>query len=190
MKSIAVICIEELGRRLSTVYSFHSLPRCSTTIDYISDKASYPESTVWRLSIIISLAVRKEKEPSPPKTTTKTSQNTNMATWESQQTTTSTPQVKFEASPAESLMSVPGDMYPSLFSTPATLNPLESVMTPQSFSGDGDLASQPATSHPTPSPAPEGSEKKPVKKRKSWGQVLPEPKTNLPPRYDCLLMHL
>lgn len=27
------------------------------------------------------------------------------------------------------------------------------------------------------------SDKKPTKKRKSWGQVLPEPKTNLPPRY-------
>jgi hypothetical protein len=25
-------------------------------------------------------------------------------------------------------------------------------------------------------------EKKPAKKRKSWGQQLPEPKTNLPPR--------
>lgn len=25
-------------------------------------------------------------------------------------------------------------------------------------------------------------DKKPTKKRKSWGQVLPEPKTNLPPR--------
>jgi len=31
----------------------------------------------------------------------------------------------------------------------------------------------------SPAPAPE---KKPVKKRKSWGQQLPEPKTNLPPR--------
>ncbi|KAL8729582.1 MAG: hypothetical protein Q9166_004662 [cf. Caloplaca sp. 2 TL-2023] len=28
----------------------------------------------------------------------------------------------------------------------------------------------------------EGDEKKPVKKRKSWGQELPTPKTNLPPR--------
>ena len=28
----------------------------------------------------------------------------------------------------------------------------------------------------------EGSEKKPAKKRKSWGQELPTPKTNLPPR--------
>jgi hypothetical protein len=31
-------------------------------------------------------------------------------------------------------------------------------------------------------PAPSTSESKPVKKRKSWGQVLPEPKTSLPPR--------
>jgi len=31
-------------------------------------------------------------------------------------------------------------------------------------------------------PAPSTSEGKPVKKRKSWGQVLPEPKTSLPPR--------
>jgi transcriptional activator HAC1 len=31
-------------------------------------------------------------------------------------------------------------------------------------------------------PGPSSSESKPVKKRKSWGQVLPEPKTSLPPR--------
>ena len=29
----------------------------------------------------------------------------------------------------------------------------------------------------------QSEEKKPVKKRKSWGQELPTPKTNLPPRY-------
>lgn len=29
---------------------------------------------------------------------------------------------------------------------------------------------------------PKPEEKKPVKKRKSWGQELPTPKTNLPPR--------
>lgn len=29
-------------------------------------------------------------------------------------------------------------------------------------------------------------EKKPAKKRKSWGQELPVPKTNLPPRYVSL----
>jgi hypothetical protein len=40
-----------------------------------------------------------------------------------------------------------------------------------------------AASSPTPSQdAPRSGEAKPVKKRKSWGQVLPEPKTNLPPR--------
>ena len=31
------------------------------------------------------------------------------------------------------------------------------------------------------------SAKKQVKKRKSWGQELPVPKTNLPPRYACPL---
>jgi transcriptional activator HAC1 len=30
-------------------------------------------------------------------------------------------------------------------------------------------------------------EKKPVKKRKSWGQELPTPKTNLPPRFVALI---
>ncbi|KAI1405202.1 hypothetical protein F4819DRAFT_445166 [Hypoxylon fuscum] len=102
-----------------------------------------------------------------------------MATWESQQqTSTSTPQVKFETSPAESLMSVPGDMYPSLF---ATSTAMESVMTPQSFTSEDRLGSESVTQG-SPSPAPENGEKKSTKKRKSWGQVLPEPKTNLPPR--------
>lgn len=31
------------------------------------------------------------------------------------------------------------------------------------------------------------SEKKATKKRKSWGQELPTPKTNLPPRYALVL---
>jgi transcriptional activator HAC1 len=35
---------------------------------------------------------------------------------------------------------------------------------------------------PTTNSTTKSSESKPVKKRKSWGQVLPEPKTNLPPR--------
>ncbi|KAL8682829.1 MAG: hypothetical protein Q9186_001158 [Xanthomendoza sp. 1 TL-2023] len=39
-----------------------------------------------------------------------------------------------------------------------------------------------AASTPAPSMCEEGDEKKPVKKRKSWGQELPTPKTNLPPR--------
>jgi len=37
--------------------------------------------------------------------------------------------------------------------------------------------SSPSVSSPSPN-----AEAKPTKKRKSWGQVLPEPKTNLPPR--------
>ncbi|KAF7443772.1 bZIP-2 multi-domain protein [Pyrenophora tritici-repentis] len=40
-----------------------------------------------------------------------------------------------------------------------------------------------SSSEPSHTPAPESqSGSKPVKKRKSWGQVLPEPKTSLPPR--------
>ncbi|KAK4143571.1 uncharacterized protein C8A04DRAFT_37366 [Dichotomopilus funicola] len=106
------------------------------------------------------------------------------------------PNIKFEGSPTESLLSTPDEMYPSLFGTSpvstTTINPSE-MMTPQSVSEDGQsdltmlsglsalsqstLAQTPAPSEGTPEP-----EKKPVKKRKSWGQVLPEPKTNLPPR--------
>ncbi|KAI0019882.1 hypothetical protein F4780DRAFT_398071 [Xylariomycetidae sp. FL0641] len=95
----------------------------------------------------------------------------------------STPQVKFEASPAESVLSVPGDMYPSLFASTSTMNPLESVMTPGSFSTvDDDKVASLASPVPESSPAPESKTSQPVKKRKSWGQELPQPKTNLPPR--------
>ncbi|KAL6690703.1 transcriptional activator HAC1 [Trichoderma pleuroticola] len=105
------------------------------------------------------------------------------------------PLLKFEASPAESFLSAPGDNFSSLFadssSIPSTLNPKE-MMTPDSFADDrldsrlsaipespdadmDDMDTPAATEHSS-------SDKKPVKKRKSWGQVLPEPKTNLPPR--------
>lgn len=99
------------------------------------------------------------------------------------------PALTMEPSPAESLMSAPGDNYPSLFSRAAsaapspTLDPMD-VMSPPSF-GDGSHGS-PTPSHlstvPEDEEANNSSEKKPAKKRKSWGQVLPEPKTNLPPR--------
>ncbi|KAH7018241.1 uncharacterized protein B0I36DRAFT_335567 [Microdochium trichocladiopsis] len=97
-----------------------------------------------------------------------------MASTDSQQS--STPLVKFEASPVESLLSVPGDIYPSLFDNTmddsSVMDPLEGVLTP---------ASTMENAEETPAPESAG-DKKPVKKRKSWGQVLPEPKTNLPPR--------
>ncbi|KAG8671871.1 hypothetical protein FPOAC1_005129 [Fusarium poae] len=96
---------------------------------------------------------------------------------------------KLQHSPAESLMSIPGDSFTSLFdvttpSATSTMNPME-MMTPKSFTDDQIPSSLPQIkqeedmSTPSPSPAPE---KKTTKKRKSWGQVLPEPKTNLPPR--------
>lgn len=106
-----------------------------------------------------------------------------------------TPSIKYEHSPvdsiADSFVSTPGTQYPSLFGQVDA----HEAMSPQSLIDvdvdvDVDVmfgSVEPGTvglSHtPTSSiastPAPE---KKPVKKRKSWGQQLPEPKTNLPPR--------
>ncbi|KAI0162349.1 hypothetical protein GGR57DRAFT_453906 [Xylariaceae sp. FL1272] len=89
-----------------------------------------------------------------------------------------TPEVKVEVSPAESFMSTPGEFYPSLFPNASTdIDDMDSAMTPESL---GEAASTPAPE--TPAASTTESEKKPAKKRKSWGQVLPEPKTNLPPR--------
>ncbi|KAK5627011.1 hypothetical protein RRF57_002726 [Xylaria bambusicola] len=111
-----------------------------------------------------------------------------MATWEDDQVSQlATPQVKFEASPTESFLSTPGgEPYPSLFapSQLTTIDPADSIMTPESNVGDenrSDAVTPAPAATPAATPAAEG-EKKPVKKRKSWGQVLPEPKTNLPPR--------
>lgn len=94
--------------------------------------------------------------------------------------------IKFEDSPAESFVSTPGEIYPSLFGDATvvnddTLDPSD-TMTPPPFNDDGGL---PASTASTPAPDGAGSsspDKKQTKKRKSWGQVLPEPKTNLPPR--------
>ena len=50
-----------------------------------------------------------------------------------------------------------------------------SLMTPEPTS--------PESSYYVKEESPEGDDsKKPTKKRKSWGQELPTPKTNLPPR--------
>ncbi|KAK1464554.1 basic region leucine zipper [Colletotrichum cuscutae] len=104
-----------------------------------------------------------------------------MASWEQP-----SPMIKFEDSPAESFVSTPGEIYPSLFGDASvvnddTLDPSD-MMTPPPFNDDGGL---PASTASTPAPDGAGSsspDKKQTKKRKSWGQVLPEPKTNLPPR--------
>ena len=102
---------------------------------------------------------------------------------------TPTPNLKFENSPTESLLSTPEEMFPSLFgseapSTVPTLNPID-MMSPQSLrdiTPDVSVLAGLQSTPQTPSESSPAPEKKPVKKRKSWGQVLPEPKTNLPPR--------
>ncbi|TVY59469.1 Transcriptional activator hac1 [Lachnellula cervina] len=93
-----------------------------------------------------------------------------------------TPQIKFENSPADSLadsfISTPGTQYPSLFAN-NTLDPVE-ALTPRSYEDDSMFGGS-VREDSVLDDSPEG-DKKQVKKRKSWGQQLPEPKTNLPPR--------
>lgn len=71
--------------------------------------------------------------------------------------------------------------------TPASTAPSDLYIgTPCGDSPTPSYSESPGNSlSPTPGPgeAPKDGEKKPVKKRKSWGQVLPTPTTNLPPRY-------
>ncbi|KAK0390590.1 hypothetical protein NLU13_0094 [Sarocladium strictum] len=100
-----------------------------------------------------------------------------------QQTTQASPLVQFDDSPADSFISTPGDNYPSLFSTTnATMDPTD-MLTPRSSDErlqtpcEQDIKTEEKSEASTP-----GSSEKKTKKRKSWGQVLPEPKTNLPPR--------
>ncbi|KAI8936970.1 hypothetical protein NX059_006198 [Plenodomus lindquistii] len=63
-------------------------------------------------------------------------------------------------------------------SVPATIK-MEQL---EVFDASSPHESTMSTSEPSSTPAPSGSDSKAVKKRKSWGQVLPEPKTSLPPR--------
>ncbi len=82
-------------------------------------------------------------------------------------------------------------MYPSLFGTSAqrfpssldTVNPL-AMVSPQSLPdlSQPEVPALSALAPPTPAAESPEAEKKQPKKRKSWGQQLPEPKTNLPPR--------
>lgn len=69
---------------------------------------------------------------------------------------------------------------PSTDSVPTTIK-MEDLQVP--YSSPSPAPSSRYNSEPsTQTPAPSSTESKPVKKRKSWGQVLPEPKTSLPPR--------
>ncbi|KAK3367229.1 hypothetical protein B0T24DRAFT_635300, partial [Lasiosphaeria ovina] len=99
---------------------------------------------------------------------------------------TPSPNLKFESSPTESLLSTPSEMYPSLFGTDSSTVKALEMMTPRSYSedpqSDASVLAGMTPAPETPSASGPGSEKKQTKKRKSWGQVLPEPKTNLPPR--------
>ncbi|KAI9851271.1 MAG: hypothetical protein M1838_004105 [Thelocarpon superellum] len=81
-------------------------------------------------------------------------------------------------SPADSLLSGPSDAYPSLFDHNDNNSPTVTALTPRSL----DESEREFSGTPQPQSSSDATEKKAVKKRKSWGQELPTPKTNLPPR--------
>lgn len=82
--------------------------------------------------------------------------------------------MSFKQSPDSADCSTPGPFY----SPEATVSPRDMSLTPQPSNPPDDNFMEPMY---TPEP-----EKKPTKKRKSWGQELPTPKTNLPPRYGLV----
>ncbi|KAG9254065.1 uncharacterized protein F5Z01DRAFT_655864 [Emericellopsis atlantica] len=87
-------------------------------------------------------------------------------------------------SPAESLISVAGDSYTSLFPETMALK-VEEPPTPDSHRETSlPLTPQSQEDYNSNKRASQDSaDDKPAKKpRKTWGQVLPEPKTSLPPR--------
>lgn len=67
------------------------------------------------------------------------------------------------------------DVEDVLFNTLTAANSMSPYASASPESSAASTGTQSATPEPTP-------EKKPVKKRKSWGQELPKPTTNLPPR--------
>jgi hypothetical protein len=80
-------------------------------------------------------------------------------------------------------------MEPTGFKLEHTIEPSSLISPHEVFSASAHLPSPaPSDESSSPSPdddegqSPESSDSQPRKKRKSWGQVLPEPTTNLPPR--------
>jgi hypothetical protein len=82
------------------------------------------------------------------------------------------------ASSTTTTLTPPEASTPSADANPTTIK-MEDLQVP--FSTPSPAPSS-FSSNSASTPAPSTSDAKPVKKRKSWGQVLPEPKTSLPPR--------
>ncbi len=80
-------------------------------------------------------------------------------------------------SPADSMLSASCDNYQSLFSEETTASPAELALTPQSMKSDREDSVMSMSQE-----GADTAQKKPTKKRKSWGQELPTPTTNLGPR--------
>jgi flagellar motility protein MotE (MotC chaperone) len=71
---------------------------------------------------------------------------------------------------------------PPADSAPTTTIKMEDLQVPFDTPSPAPSSSHDMMSQASSTPAPTNADGKPAKKRKSWGQVLPEPKTSLPPR--------
>jgi transcriptional activator HAC1 len=97
------------------------------------------------------------------------------------------PNMQYDHSPTESFISTPREAFSPLFTAatpsavPGTMNPMD-MLSPGYDDEDVPTKFEDNEEDTAESGMPSTSDKKPTKKRKSWGQVLPEPKTNLPPR--------
>jgi transcriptional activator HAC1 len=95
--------------------------------------------------------------------------------------------MQYDHSPTESFISTPREAFSPLFTAatpsavPGTMNPMD-MLSPGYDDEDVPTKFEDNEEDTAESGMPSTSDKKPTKKRKSWGQVLPEPKTNLPPR--------
>lgn len=95
----------------------------------------------------------------------------------------SMPQRPMYASPAESYISDISDISTTSYNDmplfgDGTISPSDTSLTTPDVNDD-DCKDYMGSGHDR-----YGNDKKPMKKRKSWGQELPQPTTNLPPRYD------
>jgi hypothetical protein len=71
---------------------------------------------------------------------------------------------------------------PPADSAPTTTIKMEDLQVPFDTPSPAPSSAHDMMSQASSTPAPTNADGKPAKKRKSWGQVLPEPKTSLPPR--------
>ncbi|OAL00753.1 hypothetical protein IQ06DRAFT_294021 [Phaeosphaeriaceae sp. SRC1lsM3a] len=87
-----------------------------------------------------------------------------------------------QAMTTPTMMAASGPMTPPAAESVPTTIKMEDLQVPFDTPSPAPSSNMDMSQGSASTPAPTNADGKPVKKRKSWGQVLPEPKTSLPPR--------